>query len=56
MQRNAFYKDDIPIESYISAVLSSHLQCVTSADPIYLRASLKHATHSLVKFSEDLIM
>ena len=58
-QRNAFGNDAIPSESYLDAILLSHLQCAASSDvsdAMCLRASLKHVTHSLIKFSEDLIM
>ena len=55
-QRNAFASDVIPSESYIDAILSSHMQNASSRDPMRLRASLKHVVHTLVKFSDDLIM
>ena len=56
LQRNAFASDVIPSESYIDAILSSHMQNASSRDPMRLRASLKHVVHTLVKFSDDLIM
>ncbi|ELU10961.1 hypothetical protein CAPTEDRAFT_154354 [Capitella teleta] len=54
--RNAFANDILPDESYMDAILMTHLGTLSSESEFSAATSLKHTLQALVRFCSDLIL